>query len=478
MIIVFGKILPSIYLHSGEDYVDKKDYISASKFLNLAHILNPLNSEVRNGYIQALVKLKPTLTVQKEVFNIYKADVQDGAHLVAEQKILQWKKGIMDKVGPNYIEKVPFDGKIVRWDRNKMPITVCIEPSTDIPKYYIPTIQSAFVQWEKKSKEFVSFKFTNDIKNADIQIEFIPYVSSDKNKEGEYSVAYTTPDINGEILEHMSLKFYKTNILNLPFTTNEIYGTALHEIGHTLGIMGHSETKGSVMYMNSEPNSFFNSYPVISDFDLNTLYLLYNLIPDATNTPKVDFDSDKLIYAPIVMGTEEQISNQKVLEADNYIKQAPNVPNGYIDKASALMDLKQYNQALIELNKALQVCSNDDEKFLTYYNISIVYMQIKDWKNVIKYATITNGIREDVDVDGLLGIAYFSLKDRKNAIKYCEKAVKKDPKSMINSYNLATIYIKGFNLLAARRVLKQLQSVNPEAIKDARFRGYLIFMIF
>ena len=41
----------------------------------------------------------------------------------------------------------------------------------------------------------------------------------------------------------MTMKFYIKDINGKFFTANQVYNTALHEIAHALGVMGHSNNK-------------------------------------------------------------------------------------------------------------------------------------------------------------------------------------------------------------------------------------------
>ena len=62
-------------------------------------------------------------------------------------------------------------------------------------------------------------------------------------------IAYTLPETTSNKLNKMSMVLNLTNIDGERFTPNQIYNTALHEVFHALGFMGHSFEKGNIMYM-------------------------------------------------------------------------------------------------------------------------------------------------------------------------------------------------------------------------------------
>lgn len=388
-------MLPDFYLNIGQKAYANKNYQEAYSKLRLANLLSPKNTDARYYYVQTLIKLAPTLEIQKELFSISQANRPDSADLIADRQISKWRNQISHNVGDNYIEQVPFNNKILRWDLSKMPLNVCIKNDSpnQLPAYYESSLKKAFLQWQA-STGFLKFNFVDDPSNAQILVTIKTAKDMRNCKENcKYVMAYTEPKFKNDLLNKMEITFYDSNNLGQPFSEREIYNTSLHEIAHSLGIMGHSYDKDDLMYMeyNSNENfdKFRSDFQLISQTDLNTMGLLYKLIPDITNTPLSEFDTSRQFFAPIVIGDEKQINSRKLLEAKNYIEAAPNLPNGYIDLASAYAEQKEYNNAIESLDKALELSSNNEEKFIIYYNFAVIYMEIKDWDTALKYAELS-----------------------------------------------------------------------------------------
>lgn len=473
----FVKMLPDFYFNLGQNAFVNKDYAQAYKNLKLAITFNPKNSEIRYYLVETILSLQPTQDVQKELYEISQLNKPDSADLISDMQISKWRNQIALSSGENYIEQTPSSDKILRWDATKFPLNVYIKNNSTIaPAYYETAIKQAFLQWQGSSHNLIRFNFTNNENDSNIDININSSADMKKCDQADckYTVAFTVPTINGDLLKKMTISFYDSNNLGKPFAQKEIYNTALHEIGHSLGIMGHSYNKDDIMYMETKQTNYFDAFKSdfqsISPKDINTIRLLYKLIPDITNTPLSKFDSSRQFYAPIVLGSDEQINSRKMLEAQNYITAAPGLPNGYIDLSGAFLELKQYNKAVEALDKALTLCSNNSEKFIVYYNYAVIYMEIKDWNNALKYITMAEQANPSADTEGLTAMIHYNLGDKELAKKSYSEALEKSPDNIIDAHNLATIYIRELNLVQAGKVLNKLIQANPDAKNDPRIK--------
>lgn len=483
LFLTIFRFIPNLYLNAGKTDYLIKNYPSAYKNLKIAYKLNPKNSDIRYYYIQTLVKLPPTLDIQKAVFDLSQTNLADSADLIADSQVGKWKGNILFRAGENYIEETPFNDKILRWDMKKFPLKVNIKNnSSTAPAYYIQDIKNAFQQWQNVTNRLISFEFTDNLDDANIWVTINS--SEDMKKCSEesckYTVAYTTPAFSGDLLKRTTIFFYDSNNLGQPFSEKEIYNTALHEIGHSLGIMGHSQNKEDLMYMQEgNPQAFGNlrsDFQLFSPRDINTLNLLYKLVPDITNTPMNEFDTNKLIYAPIVMGSEEEINSKKIIEAQNYIQAAPNLPNGYLDLSTGYAELKQYSKAIEALDKALSLSSNDEERYVVYYNFTVLYMRLKDTENALKYAELAKQIKPDSDIDGLIAAINFNKGNKDFAKQSYIESLSNNPGNTIDAINLAIIYIREFNFVQAGKTLNNLIKANPEAANDPKVKSFGLLM--
>ncbi len=408
MFLVIVKSLPAYYFWHGQKLLEKQEYVKAYNSLKKAYRFNPNKENYRYYYVKSLINLSPTVKIQKQIFEIANGTKKDSAQQLAEDKILQWEAGIKTNIGDNYIEQVPANGSIIRWDINKFPLKIAIktESGISIPDYYQTEIHKAFGQWQVSSG-FIKFAITEDIKNADILVKIseLPQNICDGDT-CRYIVGYTTPNFKGKTLKNMTIVLYDKAPNGNFFSDKELYNTILHEIGHALGIMGHSYSAEDLMYMSTNSNNFYtpyrSSFQYLSSQDINTIKLLYKLVPDITNTPINKLDKKGLIYAPIVIGTSEEVSSRKVAEAKNYIKNAPELAGGYIDLGIAYAELNRNKEAVKSLEKAYELSKTDNERYTVLYNLAALYFNNKNFDKAIIYAEKAKNIYDNEDIKNLI----------------------------------------------------------------------------
>ncbi len=425
-VLVFVKLLPAYFYGAGERCYKARNYVGAYKNFAAAKSLAPSNKDYRYNYVLALAHLKPTLKVQKEMFAISQDNRHDdSAKRLAQNQIETWQMKVLSAYGSNYIEQVPLDSHVLRWNLKSMPLDVSIEiPKNDtLPQYYNAEITKAFMQWQN-STGFIKFNFIEKPSKADIVVKFMALPESNCSSAGcKYVVAYTNPTFNGNTLKKMTITLYDKDAYGNYFSDKELYNTILHEIGHALGIMGHSYSTDDLMYMSSRETQdkiftrFRSSFQYLSAKDLNTLRLLYNMTPTITDTPLQEIDREGLIYAPVVLGSAEEIGNQKLKEAENYIKNAPDLPGGYIDLAVAYAQLGKLRKATENLDTALQLAKTDQDKYVIYYNYAVVYLNNNKPDSALKYAQTAQRIKNSEEILDLISNIEHAISTKQKPFK-------------------------------------------------------------
>lgn len=401
------KFLPFIYFNIGKNCLQKQDYICAYTNLKKAYKFDNNNKDYRYFYVKSMANLSPSLKIQKEVFAVSSSKSQDSAQIEAQSIVNGWKQNVLLNIGDNYIEQAPFENGIIRWDSNKFPLKVSVKNKSKItlPNYYYDEVLRAFNQWQV-STNFIKFRL--DDKNPDIEILIEPTPANLCNEsECRYVVGFTTPKYRGNFLNKMIITLYTKDPNGNFFSDKELYNTILHEIGHALGIMGHSYSSEDLMYMSGEQNKSFyapyrSSFQYLSSKDINTIKLLYKLVPTITNTPLNELNTKGLIYAPVILGTSDEINTRKLKEAQNYVKKAPNLANGYIDLGIAYANLNKYKDAVKAMQKAYELSKTNEEKYMSSYNLAAMYLSINDTKNALIYAQIAKQISNTEEIKDLI----------------------------------------------------------------------------
>lgn len=407
-LLVTFKFLPGHLLTAGKSQFKNGNYIKAHNSLSLGLKLQPYNKDMRYYYVKTLTKFRSTFKVQKKIFEFSESKQNDSAKTLAATKISGWKFQILKQFGNSYIEQAPYDKKILHWDINTFPLKVYIPNTTErkLPNYYVSEIKNSFYLWQKASG-FVSFVYVNNPKKADIIIEFATIDKTNCNTNGcKYVVAYTVPKIKNNRLKQMVITIYDKDPYGNYLSNKELHNTVLHEIGHSLGIMGHSYNTNDLMYMSTNQNQINTAnktnFMYLTSNDINTIKLLYKLVPDITNVPQSEINTSGMFYAPIILGNANLISTRKLIEAQNYVEKAPNISGGYIDLGIAYAELGKISEAIEALNKAEELATTDNERAIAYYNLAVVSMNNKKYKDAFKYAEISKNILPTEEINELL----------------------------------------------------------------------------
>lgn len=171
-------------------------------------------------------------------------------------KLLQESSSDLNK--SNYIDETP--GNLKGWRPNKV-IRVWISPSKDSDDEYSIAVKDALAEWARNAAT-LKFEFVRNINLADMSIF---YVTEDRLKNSTTATRY---DDSGHIVE-ARVYIAKTDPTSDSYEAVKTL-TCVHEIGHALGIQGHSDSHDDVMY-----DSILFALPShLSDRDKNTLRAL------------------------------------------------------------------------------------------------------------------------------------------------------------------------------------------------------------
>ena len=429
---------------------------------------NPTIDKYREFYLETIKRFDFNYTAQIALLEFTNDDILDINTINAKQYLADMRQELLETYSPNYIELVPYNSKVMRW--SEVPIKVTIEDKKDLNLYYTNEIQRAFLEWQKVTNGRIKFEFTN--KNPDITVKFdeMNKEEKEKNKYNLYIVANTEPEFDDNILHSMNITFFTKNDKDEPFTPEEIYNTALHEVAHALGICGHSKDKDDILHFSTTYHED-KTFKELSEKDVNTMKLLYDIKPHITKGK-----GEYKIHPQIVLGTENDINNNKLTEAKNYIKHAPKLPNGYIDLAQNSMFAKDYESAKDALKKAIKYANDDNTKFIIYYDYAVICYETGDMNKALFYADKAQEFRDKNSVTALKANIYYKKREISKAIENYELLVKNHPENIMYSVNLAKLYINQWNYVKASRTLHKLIANNPEAKQDKRVKNFNILM--
>lgn len=451
----------------GNYYYKNNNIEKAQVFYEKAFSYGYADSETREAYVNSIINSPLSLEAQEKLVSIAEDSITDSASVKAKYFLYDIRREIHREYPLNYIKQASYNGKILRW--SKFPITYAFINPQMAPSDYVEEIKNAFLEWEREGS--VMFSEASD-KNANIKIEFVQNKFIDPEFGRKYVIAYTVPVLNMNKLDGMVIRFYMQSPDGESFSRNQIYNTALHEIFHALGFMGHSYEPGNVMYLAKDNQTIIDDTRVeLTEADVSTLKLLYKIKPDITN--RGDLKSEYLSY--LVLGDEEDVNLSKTREAKHYISQAPSLPGGYIDLAETFVAQKKYPEAIKALEKALTLADNDETRYIIYYNLAVSYYYINHMDMAFEYINEALKIKDTEELHYIMAEIYTKTNTNKAITEY-KYLVQKSPDNLDYAIRLANIYIKQYNYIKARRVLKQFLRNNPQEKKNKRLSAYGVLL--
>lgn len=143
-----------------------------------------------------------------------------------------------------------------------MPIKVFIQQSP-----YRQTALKAFQEWQYKSNGKIKFTLAKTEKEAQIKVYFVDKIT---NPISHNNLGITNLKFIINMNTSAEIEILQRTDSNQMRSHKQIYPVVLHEIGHALGISGHSKSNNDIMYENDYTNDTH-----LSNRDINTLKEIY-----------------------------------------------------------------------------------------------------------------------------------------------------------------------------------------------------------
>lgn len=311
---------------------------------------------------------------------------------------------------PDYLADATQNG-CVRWPRKRLPITIYIEPGTQVEGFrpdMEAALRRAISDWQQAAQGKIEFQFVDQPSKASIKCEW----THDPKRlmmQAEGGQALVAPDEEGLLT---------CNVLLLTVSPTGAYlaegfahRIALHEMGHALGLLGHSRNPQDVMF----------SSMVVSDKDCNlsdrdkaTMVALYGERGDQALKQGMKWDK-------LMMSGDPNSAVVRSLRLNI--------------EAAELMKQKKYAPAVEKLEQALTI---DPNAVLVPQNLAIAYCN--------------------------LSIEHFNSGRHKQSEQYMQQAI-----SMAEKVKDRTILIdvlKAYNrVLAAQKKQTEAEQVNARILQ-------------
>jgi predicted Zn-dependent protease len=173
----------------------------------------------------------------------------------------------------NYLFYVTPKG-LCRWTPGTMPLKVYVNSGKNC-KGFQPEFQSvlinSFLTWQNATRGMIRFVPVDDFRVANVECKWT-------DSAANLTLAAEAGDAKIESFRNNIYRATITILTCRPEAPEETLSLALlqqvclHEIGHALGLNGHSDRAQDIMYCSTNPNV---EHPQLTQRDINTLYLLY-----------------------------------------------------------------------------------------------------------------------------------------------------------------------------------------------------------
>lgn len=469
-LVYFSSNSEQFDIYKADYYFKKNDTQSAIKFYERAFDGGYKDSKARYNYVNLIINSPLDADAQDRLVKFINIGIDDGAEYKAKSFLSDLRYEIHRLYPDNYIPQGTYNKNIIRW--SKRPITYgYVNPET-APDYFISEIENAFSDWEIRLDKILKFKKDNN--NPDIIIRFIDNKKEAMESE-KYISALTKPVIKSDVLKNMTIDYYLKSPDGEYFTKNQVYNNALHEIGHAIGFMGHSDYRKSIMYMSADTDIVTNDLrKSLTKADINTMKLLYSIKPDITDSEEAKGEYTKYL----VLGNEQEVISAKMKEAKTYIHKAPNLPSGYIDLADSYMSAGEYQKAEKCLKKALELAKDNDTICMINYNIALTDYFIGDYKNAKIHLEKSGELKKSEDALRLMAEIHSKSGSKKEAVDLYELLISRYPSNIEYVIALTNIYVRDKEYFKARKVLKEFVSKNPNEKNNPRLAPYGIIRMF
>lgn len=261
----------------------------------------------------------------------------------------------------NYLAYAIPSGKIIHWDTAKMPLKVYIGDGSKIQGWnpeMRDLVSNAMRSWQTATNNQIRFVITKKPESADIMVKWTRNFTHNKVGVNPFR-SYGNTIVSSDLI----IATY-TSADGPPMPMTELGKTIIHEMGHAIGIQGHSPYPEDIMYWMVNPSQTAS----LTSRDKNTIAMLYKLEADIKNDANIGATSQTARYFELLEKAGRSMQAKKPQQAlaiyQEAMKLNPNDPILYFNLGVAYGDMGQKSNSMMAYRKAIAINSKFyDAKF-------------------------------------------------------------------------------------------------------------------
>ena len=296
---------------------------------------------------------------------------------------------------------VASNGRLTRFDRDR--ITVYSDTIPFEAGVYEEVLSQSLSLWEKKTQGKLRFELTPDAAAADIQIKWA--YQQDRRQSSEYIGEAML--IRGAEGFHVEIEVSLRDRTSLKPHSSEVVQTALlHEIGHAIGLWGHSDDPNDVMYFASMAKA-----PTARDI--------------ATWTKVSETPVDAPFHKRALQALQTEIEEDSAVAGNHYLI------------GMVYADLGDYHLAINAFQRALEI---EPQLGVSSVEIAQIFQQKGIYDQAIRHYTQALKTAPSAEVFGALGTLWLLQDEFNQAVNSLQRALTFAPDSATLNQNLLAAY--------------------------------------
>jgi tetratricopeptide (TPR) repeat protein len=265
----------------------------------------------------------------------------------------------------NYLAYAIPNGKVIHWDTKRMPLKVYVSDGTGV-EGWTPSMKSlvseAMSAWSSATHNAVRFTTTNHPDRADIIVRWKRNFSHNKIGENPFESIGDTIVRSDLVIA----TFVSATGPQMPIS--ELRKTIIHEMGHAIGIQGHSPYPEDIMYWSVNPEQG----GALTARDKATISMLYKFEADVKNDTSMATSQSKKYFALFRQGIQSQMNNNPA-QAMVFYQQAMRLnskdPDLFFNLAAASWQTGNTSAAIAYYRRTLAL---DTRRVEAQYNLGLL----------------------------------------------------------------------------------------------------------